>query len=440
MNQIFLTHISVLVIICVTTQVVVEGLSDVEWVMDETKQKIALGRSLHNVTRFTLNLDLAPKDRWTHIVSQYKWAVPAILAYLETAIPAWAMPIVAAIGADIQPYFTDYGDEMTGIADAMGMAVGDVVAVNLVYQLESIGLNCSNWNNTGPTVKDDPGCMAVDPSQDWCYCKNATDHINPVTGVLPPPKYQMPNTGPGLCTSVVAQHVNGDYIIHGRNLDWNIPDILRKLVIDVEYQRNNKTVFIGTTIASFVGVINGMKAGSEGWSVSMNARGKGGKIWKNLLQALLHKSMTPSQHMRQVLESGCGYANSIKQLATKELVDEAYFTVAGATPGQGAVITRNRNASDDIWELNLTQADNKGWYRLETNYDHWKPAPVADNRRTPGYNSMDAMGQDGISINALKTIMTTWPVYNHHTDYTGIYIPFNGTYVSQVWLDDEANM
>ena len=41
--------------------------------------------------------------------------------------------------------------------------------LNLVMQIEEIGLNCSNWNETGPTTKDDPGCVAVDPSQEWCY-------------------------------------------------------------------------------------------------------------------------------------------------------------------------------------------------------------------------------------------------------------------------------
>jgi len=33
--------------------------------------------------------------------------------------------------------------------------------MNMVYQLESLGINCSNWNNTGPTRKDDPGHKTV---------------------------------------------------------------------------------------------------------------------------------------------------------------------------------------------------------------------------------------------------------------------------------------
>jgi len=80
----------------------------------------------------------------------------------------------------------------------MGLKIGDVVILNLVYQLEHLGLNCSNWNNTGiclcdffgfafslrrmfvsgPTIPNDPGCMAVDPKQEWCYCHNHSDLID----------------------------------------------------------------------------------------------------------------------------------------------------------------------------------------------------------------------------------------------------------------------
>lgn len=47
--------------------------------------------------------------------------------------------------------FGDYAAEMRGLSKACGLQLGDVVAGNLVYQLEGIGVNCSNWNNTGPT-------------------------------------------------------------------------------------------------------------------------------------------------------------------------------------------------------------------------------------------------------------------------------------------------
>jgi len=133
-------------------------------------------------------------------------------------------------------------------------------------------------------------------------------YIDKTTGILQPPKYRQPGTT-GLCTSVVA-NTQQSTVVHGRNLDWNVPQVLRKLMVDVDFQRGGKTVFTGTTLVGFVGVLNGMQPGEDGWSVSMDARGKGGKILGNIIQGLLHKSMTPSQHIRQSLETNCSYADA----------------------------------------------------------------------------------------------------------------------------------
>ena len=106
---------------------------------------------------------------------------------------------------------------MLGLADAYGIPVGDIVAVNLIYQLEALGLNCSNWNSTGPTIPNDPGCVDIDPKQDWCYCKQKEltpfiDHA----GMLSPPKYRNSENTTGLCTSVVANTPDGS-ITHGKS-------------------------------------------------------------------------------------------------------------------------------------------------------------------------------------------------------------------------------
>ena len=118
--------------------------------------------------------------------------------------------------------------------------------------------------------------MDIDPKQDYCYCHKHR-HLLDHRGFLEPPKYntrQGADPATGLCTSVVA-NTPQQHVLHGRNMDWNIPPVLRKLVIDVEFQRSNRTVFTGTTIAGFVGVLNGMTTGPEAWSISMDARGKG---------------------------------------------------------------------------------------------------------------------------------------------------------------------
>ena len=147
-------------------------------------------------------------------------------------------------------------------------------------------------------------------------------------------------------------------------MDWNIPPILRKLLIDVDFQTGGKTIFSGSTIVGFVGLFNGMQSGPDGWSVSLDARGKGGKLLPNIVQGLLHKSSTPTQHIRKSLETSCNYTEAVNRIGATDLIDEAYFVMAGADLWSGGVVARNRNNVADYWPLNQSEPD--GWFRLET--------------------------------------------------------------------------
>ena len=391
-----------------------------------------------------LNLDLPPEERWKELVAPYKDEFGAVKDYLEQSVPKWALPIAELIAGDLPGYFGDLGLEMKGAAEALEANKGLVVVMNLMMQLESLGLNCSNWNNTGPTVPDDPGCVAVDPKQQWCYCHDAAKAGTlPSDRMLRPP----PREGPGLCTSIVAQTPEGR-IVHGRNLDWNLPMSLRKLLWDVDFVRNGTVVGRGTGGAGFVGAYNGMVARdltraaagvSSGFSITIDARGKGGMPWPNLKQALLHKSLTPSQLLRAVVEECADYACAVEKLSKGQLIDENYYIVAGTQPGEGAVIARDRTKAADVWSLDAGNAsDPSGWYRLQTNYDHWQPVPKADDRRTPGYAMMDYLGQKRATLPNLLTVLTTPPVFNDHTDYTALLDPTIGYYNSSLWTDPPA--
>lgn len=246
-------------------------------------------------------------------------------------------------------------------------------------------------------------------------------------------------------------------------MDWNIPPILRKLLIDVDFQTGGKTIFSGSTIVGFVGLFNGMQSGPDGWSVSLDARGKGGKLLPNIVQGLLHKSSTPTQHIRKSLETSCNYTEAVNRIGATDLIDEAYFVMAGADLWSGGVVARNRNNVADYWPLNQSEPD--GWFRLETSkmmhvlcnadvwctpdYDRTKPVPVADDRRcvpagvdgsdlwcrrTPAVANMKAMGFGNVTTENIMHIMSTFPTYNPHTDYTVVMNPRDGVYQSGVWL------
>jgi hypothetical protein len=65
-------------------------------------------------------------------------------------------------------------------------------------------------------------------------------------------------------------------------MDWNIPNALRLLLADVDYMRGGKVVFTASQPVGFIGILHGVR--HNGWSYSMDARGKGGKVLVNLLQ------------------------------------------------------------------------------------------------------------------------------------------------------------
>merc|ERR1712159_500615 len=84
-------------------------------------------RTWTRVPKYTLNLDLPQKDRWGHIVADFKPMASQITAYLDAQVPKWALPIITTIAKDLRPYFNTYADEMLGLADGYGLPIGDIV-------------------------------------------------------------------------------------------------------------------------------------------------------------------------------------------------------------------------------------------------------------------------------------------------------------------------
>ena len=147
----------------------------------------------------------------------------------------------------------------------------------------------------------------------------------------------------------------------------------------------------------------------------------------------------PSQLLRAVVEECTDYDCAVRQLSAGQLIDENYYIVAGTQPGEGCVISRDRTKAADVWRLDAGNAsDPSGWYRLQTNYDHWEPVPTADDRRTPGYAMMDYLTQQGVTLPSLLAVLTTPPVFNDHTDYTALLDPAAGLYNSSLWTDPPA--
>eukprot|EP00300_Choanocystis_sp_HF-7_P043399 c9972_g1_i2.p1 GENE.c9972_g1_i2~~c9972_g1_i2.p1 ORF type:complete len:394 (-),score=76.26 c9972_g1_i2:106-1287(-) len=367
------------------------------WTSNIQAQRIALSKIPVQPPKFTIDLDKPGLERWDHIAPQFRDKSEKLVNYARQVIPPSAQPVIEQIAGNISHYFRDYVDEMHSLARGLNISLGNVVLLNLVYQFETLRVNCSSWNTTGPT----PDC---------------------------------PPDGPeGYCTSIIAKDSSGS-IIHGRNLDWDFTNDMLDFVMEIEFQRNNTVVMTSNMIVGSVGVLNAVSSSKVG--VSINARNRGGVITLNLLQMLSHKAFTPDHLARYALENAKNFSEAISLLSSKPLINDIYYTVSGTT--DGAIITRDRNRAVDVWYLNGTSKHDwredaqEPWFKLQTNRDHWEAENPADTRRAPGVHHMEQF-RDEMDDTAMYAVLTSWPVFNHHTDFSAIYHPADGKFMSYVW-------
>ena len=76
----------------------------------------------------------------------------------------------------------------------------------------------------------------------------------------------------------------------------------------------------------------------------------------------------------------------------EKLLAPIYFILGGRSPGEGCVITRDREKTVDVWEMN--SVPDHPWFVLQTNYDHWVKPPFFDDRSDPGNYCMMQLGNE----------------------------------------------
>uniref|UniRef100_A0A8B9HFE3 Acid ceramidase n=2 Tax=Astyanax mexicanus TaxID=7994 RepID=A0A8B9HFE3_ASTMX len=233
-----------------------------------------------------------------------------------------------------------------------------------------------------------------------------------------------------VCTSLVAEDPDGN-LIHARNLDfglfmgwdlknrsWVITEKLKPLVVNIEFTRNNHTVFKSTNFAGYVGMLTGIRP--HMFTLTMNERFSldGGYI--GILEWILGKrdGMWMSFLTRSVLENATSYAEAKKLLSDTKLLAPAYFILGGNQTGEGCIITRSRTHTLKLLRCFRLDPKKGRWYVLETNYDHWKEPLFLDDRRTPAMKCMNQTTQTSISFKTVYDVLSTKPVLNKLTTYT----------------------
>lgn len=119
-----------------------------KWLDSEANKLRAEEKTAHAAKEYIVNLDLPQEERFREIGLEYADKSFLLVEYLRHNLPpGWLKP-VEHIAAKLLPFFRDYGDEMKGYARALNISEGDIVSINLIYQLERLGLACDSWNNT----------------------------------------------------------------------------------------------------------------------------------------------------------------------------------------------------------------------------------------------------------------------------------------------------
>lgn len=366
---------------------------------------LSVGWADYVAPTFTIDLDTtAPKDRWGPMVKQivktHGWNATygSVVEYMQSMIPIplpIANDLLDGVLDDLGSTFgEEYWEEIQGVAaalqevkpaGAMNITEGDVVLLNIIYDLTAF---CTSIVAQTPVTASDKGIM-------W----------------------------------------------HGRNLDYGIPGI-NLMTAEVEFQTGGQTAYIGTAFVGYVGLLTGMRPG--GWSVSIDQRSIEGasgltEMWDNIL-SWLEGGHDVGMFLRSSLASTetASFDTAVTVLNDTRLVAPCYLIVGGVEGGQGCVITRDRPHSDTshgvdrgVWCLNSTQVD--GWYRVETNSDNWD-APSDDGhgsgtpRRIIAEEGMNAMGSAALDSTSLMKVLSTPPVLNPNTEYTTIMSPATGYY------------
>lgn len=330
------------------------------------------------VATYQLNLDLPPGDRWKDLAVKFRVPIKNLIDYIKEFIVEWSPELKKLVdivdndmGSIAYTLPAPFNEEIIGIANATGINLGEIVLYNIFYEIFT------------------------------------------------------------LCTSIVGEDANGN-MLHGRNLDfglflgwdikndtWAVSELLRPLIINIDNMKGGKVQYKTVTFVGFVGLITGVRPG--GLSMSLNERFalEGGFV--GLFEWVLNIDRTQKWATflaREVLESNLTFDDALVALSKPTLLAPIYYIVGGAQPGQGAVVTRDRRGTADLWKIGAKEEDS--WFIAETNYDHWEAPLFVDDRITPTNKCMNKLGKENFSFAGLFNVLSSKPVLNKLTTYSSL--------------------
>jgi len=206
------------------------------------------------------------------------------------------------------------------------------------------------------------------------------------------------------CTGVIVRNDEGK-IIHGRNLDFPMWELLAALTANIQYYRKGQLLFSVDSIVGSVFTLTANKPGA--FSVEVNTRTEA-KFDDDFINVLVKNAIPTCWLLRKVVEEEATYATALQRLKTERIGGPVYFVVSGLKGNEGAIIERDNEKVHALYELTETN-----WFLVQTNYDRDQPDPIHDQRRLPAETRLKERGNKNFKEQDLfDTIMYKFPTFN----------------------------
>jgi len=135
--------------------------------------------------------------------------------------------------------------------------------------------------------------------------------------------------------------------------------------------------------------------------------------------------------IRVVLTQDDTYKKALSSLSSSTLMSPTFIILAGSQPGEGALITRNRDDQEKPWLLNVDGDI------VQTNIDHWSNDSRFDiiwsiDRRNlvrTCFQELDKKKR-GCNFDLMRDIFQNSPVFNDETIYMTMMCPRKNQFIS----------
>jgi N-acylethanolamine-hydrolysing acid amidase len=319
---------------------------------------------MNKVKRYVVNLNDPPEIRWNHIIDEYKEFYPEVLKEIDNILKSLGNFVKMSIYATIKLYkklgYIMYKKELESISERSNVSFDKLLLMQLCYEMSSA------------------------------------------------------------CTSVGFLY-EGRHL-HFRTMDWAMP-ILKKLTIEVEFKRDNKTLFIAPTWAGYVGVVTGVS--NKNYSIALNFRRSNGTLISNVKKTLT-MVWPVGYFIRTAMENEYSVDKVLKLAETTKFISPCYITIV--EPDKTTVLIRD---DDKLVQKKVTETK-----LVQTNNDEISTVNIlySNERKSKAYKILESI-KSLPNINTYEDMLkkfSVYPIINEETVYVSILDPNNGFVLTMV--------